>query len=90
MNNTDYLLIMAPVSGIYQAASEHAVLKVDLLEAGKMGQRKDLSERDQGQTVMARRLGRRISRTAGLVGCSRSAVVSIYQKWSKEGAVVNR
>jgi len=24
------------------------------------------------------------------VGCSRSAVVSIYQKWSKEGTVVNR
>ena len=29
-----------------------------------------------------------ISKTAALVGCSRSAVVSIYQKWSKEGTVV--
>ena len=32
VNNTDYLFIMAPV-----------VLKVDVLEAGKMGRRKDLS-----------------------------------------------
>ncbi|ROI64818.1 Dedicator of cytokinesis protein 5 [Anabarilius grahami] len=39
---------------------------------------------------MARRLGQSISKTAALVGCSRSAVVSIYQKWSKEGTVVNR
>ncbi|ROL44390.1 hypothetical protein DPX16_8812 [Anabarilius grahami] len=39
---------------------------------------------------MARRLGQSISKTAALVGCSRSAVVSIYQKCSKEGTVVNR
>ncbi|MBN3306559.1 IQCB1 protein, partial [Amia calva] len=39
---------------------------------------------------MARRLGQSISKTAALVGCSRSAVVSTYQKWSKEGKVVNR
>ncbi|KAK3549112.1 hypothetical protein QTP70_032575, partial [Hemibagrus guttatus] len=31
-----------------------------------------------------------ISKTAALLGCSQSAVVSIYQKWSKEGTVVNR
>ncbi|ROL43208.1 hypothetical protein DPX16_17029 [Anabarilius grahami] len=55
-----------------------------------MGKRKDLSEFDKGQIVMARRLGQSISKTAALVGCSRSAVVRIYQKWSKEGTVVNR
>ncbi|ROL47975.1 hypothetical protein DPX16_3714 [Anabarilius grahami] len=55
-----------------------------------MGKRKDLSEFDKGQIVMARRLGQSVSKTAALVGCSRSAVVSIYQKWSKEGTVVNR
>ncbi|ROL51966.1 hypothetical protein DPX16_19485 [Anabarilius grahami] len=55
-----------------------------------MGKRKDLSKFDKGQIVMARRLGQSISKTAALVGCSRSAVVSIYQKWSKEGTVVNR
>ncbi|ROL49569.1 hypothetical protein DPX16_15895 [Anabarilius grahami] len=55
-----------------------------------MGKRKDLSEFDKGQIVMARRLGQSISKTAALVGCSWSAVVSIYQKWSKEGTVVNR
>ena len=44
----------------------------------------------RGHIVMARRLGQSISRTAALVGCSRSAVVSIYLKWSKEGTLVNR
>ncbi|XP_062292370.1 uncharacterized protein LOC133996801 [Scomber scombrus] len=53
-----------------------------------MGKRKDLGKFDKGQIVMARRLGQRISKTAALVGCSRSAVVTIYQKWSKEGTVV--
>ncbi|ROL50368.1 hypothetical protein DPX16_19894 [Anabarilius grahami] len=55
-----------------------------------MGMRKDLNEFDKGQIVMARRLGQSISKTAALVGCSRSTVVSIYQKWSKERTVVNR
>ena len=53
-----------------------------------MGKRKDLSEFDQ--VVMARRMGQSISKTAALVGCFRSAVVSIYQKLSVEGTVVNR
>ncbi|KAK3544172.1 hypothetical protein QTP86_006027, partial [Hemibagrus guttatus] len=39
-----------------------------------MGKRKDLSEFDKGQIVMARRLDQNISKTAALVGCSRSAV----------------
>ncbi|KAK3508145.1 hypothetical protein QTP70_015344, partial [Hemibagrus guttatus] len=57
---------------------------------GKMGKRKDLSEFDKDQIVMARPLDQSISKTAALVGCSRSAVVSVYQKWAKEGTVVNR
>ncbi|ROL44269.1 Muscular LMNA-interacting protein [Anabarilius grahami] len=52
-----------------------------------MGKRKDLSEFDKGQIVMAKRLGQSISKTVALVGCSRSAVISIYQKCSK--TVVN-
>ncbi|KAK3514127.1 hypothetical protein QTP70_005127 [Hemibagrus guttatus] len=55
-----------------------------------MDKRKDLSEFDKDQIVMARPLDQNISKTAALVGCSWSAVVSIYQKWSKEGTVVNR
>ena len=57
-----------------------------------MGQRKDVSDFDKGQMASAgiRRLGQSISRTAALVGCSRSAVVRTYQKWSKEGKPVNR
>ncbi|KAK3542138.1 hypothetical protein QTP86_016464, partial [Hemibagrus guttatus] len=58
-------------------------LNGDVLEAGKLGKCKDLSEFEKGQIVMARRLDQSISKTAALVGCSRSAVVSIYQKWSK-------
>ncbi|KAK3569752.1 hypothetical protein QTP86_004077 [Hemibagrus guttatus] len=54
-----------------------------------MGKRKDLNEFDKVQIVMARRLDQSISKTAALVGCSRSAVVSIYQKWSKKGTVAN-
>lgn len=34
------------VGGIYQGTSEHFILKVDVLEAGNMG------EFDEGQTVM--------------------------------------
>ncbi|KAK3541605.1 hypothetical protein QTP86_033085, partial [Hemibagrus guttatus] len=44
--------------------------------SGKMGKRKDLSEFDKGQIVMARRLDQSISKTADLVGCSRSAVLA--------------
>ncbi|KAK3554937.1 hypothetical protein QTP86_001569 [Hemibagrus guttatus] len=42
--------------------------------AGKMGKRKDLSEFDKGQIVMARPLDQSISKTAALVWCSQSAV----------------
>lgn len=45
-----------------------------------MGKHKDLSNFDKGQIVMAGRSGQSISRTAGFVGCSRSAVVDTYQR----------
>ena len=61
-----------------------------MLEPEKMGKREDLTDFDKGRIVMARRLGLSISMTASLVGCSRSAVVRTYQKWSKEGKPVNR
>ncbi|KAK3557839.1 hypothetical protein QTP86_003179 [Hemibagrus guttatus] len=44
-----------------------------------MGKRKDLSEFDKGQIVMARPLDQSISKTAALVGCSRSAVCWLPQ-----------
>ncbi|KAI5629699.1 hypothetical protein C0J50_2200 [Silurus asotus] len=55
-----------------------------------MGKRKDYNKFNKGHIVTSRRLGQSISNTAARVGCSRSAVVSIYQKCSKEGTVVNR
>ncbi|KAI5106860.1 cyclic AMP-responsive element-binding protein 1 isoform X1 [Silurus meridionalis] len=42
------------------------------------------------QFVMSSQLGQSIFRTAALVGCSWSAVVSIYQTCFMEGTVVNR
>lgn len=52
MNSTNYLFIMAPVVGrIYYATQEHFVPKVVVLEAGKMGKQKDVSECDRGQTA---------------------------------------
>ena len=35
------------MGGIYPAANEQVVLKVDVLEVGKMGKHKDLSEFDE-------------------------------------------
>ncbi|GBN45201.1 hypothetical protein AVEN_167578-1 [Araneus ventricosus] len=39
---------------------------------------------------MARRLGTSITETARLVGCSRSAVVSIHAKWINDGVTSSR
>ncbi|GBM84479.1 hypothetical protein AVEN_192192-1 [Araneus ventricosus] len=55
-----------------------------------MGKAADLSEFDTGQIVMARRLGTSITETARLVGCSRSAVVSIHAKWINDGDTSSR
>ena len=43
-----------------------------------MGKHKDLSEFDNGQTVMDRLLAQIISKPAALLGCSRSAAVSLW------------
>ncbi|KAK3566318.1 hypothetical protein QTP86_032352, partial [Hemibagrus guttatus] len=66
------VLRVVAVTNLCFTASEHFV--VDVLEGGKMGKCKDLSEFDKGQIVMARRLDQSISKTAALVECSRSAV----------------
>ncbi|GBL74166.1 Transposable element Tc1 transposase [Araneus ventricosus] len=55
-----------------------------------MGKAADLSEFDKGQIAMARRLGTSITEIARLVGCSRSAVVSIHAKWINDGDTSSR
>ncbi|GBL92539.1 hypothetical protein AVEN_123733-1 [Araneus ventricosus] len=55
-----------------------------------MGKAADLSEFDRGQIVMTRRFGTSITETARLVGCSRSAVVSIHAKWINDGDTSSR
>ncbi|GBL91029.1 hypothetical protein AVEN_184418-1 [Araneus ventricosus] len=55
-----------------------------------MGKAADLSEFDRGQIVMAQRLGTSITETARLIGCSRSAVVSIHAKWINDGDTSSR
>lgn len=44
----------------------------------------------RSKIVMIIQLGQSISETAALLGCSRSAAVSTYQKWSKRGKAMNR
>ncbi|GBN62256.1 hypothetical protein AVEN_3795-1 [Araneus ventricosus] len=55
-----------------------------------MGKAADLSEFDRGQIAMARRLGTSVTETAQLVGCSRSAAVSIHAKWINDGDTSSR
>ncbi|GBN72456.1 hypothetical protein AVEN_64910-1 [Araneus ventricosus] len=55
-----------------------------------MGKAAFLSEFDRGQIVMARRLGTSIIEPARLVGCPRSAVVSIHAKWINDGDTSSR
>ncbi|GBO43741.1 hypothetical protein AVEN_88228-1 [Araneus ventricosus] len=50
----------------------------------------DPSKFDRGQIVMTRRLGTSITETARLVGCSRSAIVSIHEKWINDGDTSSR
>ncbi|KAK3533885.1 hypothetical protein QTP70_033007 [Hemibagrus guttatus] len=77
----------AAQNGIF-ACTKISNLKVD--EVGKWVSVRIVSEFEKRQIVMARPLDQNISKTAALVRCSRSAVVSIYQKCPKEGTVVNR
>ncbi|GBM39865.1 Transposable element Tc1 transposase [Araneus ventricosus] len=55
-----------------------------------MGKAADLSKFDRGLNVLARRLGTSITEAARLVGCSRSAVVSIHAKWINDGDTSSR
>lgn len=43
------------MGGIYRGASEHLVLRVDVLETRKMVKSEDFSEFDTGHVAMARR-----------------------------------
>lgn len=74
VNHTNYSLAVAPVRGWYTLSS---CQEVDVLEAGKVGECTDLSDSDKNQTVMAGPLYQNISRTAGVVGCSWSAAVTV-------------
>ncbi|KAK3510793.1 hypothetical protein QTP70_022707 [Hemibagrus guttatus] len=63
------------------------IIQRSIEATGKMGKCKDLSEFDKGQIVMARPLDQSISKTAALVGCSRSAVVlppAVYMRVTEQ------
>lgn len=62
--------------------------RYSVLKAGKMENCKDFREFDKRPNW--RRLGQSIPSTAAFVGCSCGALVSIYQNWFKEAAVVNQ
>ncbi|ROL50133.1 Splicing factor 45 [Anabarilius grahami] len=79
--------VIFEISGVSDDEAVRIFLEFERVESaikGKMGKHKDLYELDKGQIVMARRLAQSISKTAALVGCFQSAVLSIYQNWSKE------
>lgn len=87
VSNTGYLFIVAPVSQWETLESKWTfVFKVDFFQAGKMGIK--IWAR-LTRAVMARQLGQSMSKIAAVVGCSLTAAVSIYEKWAKEGTVVN-
>lgn len=86
---TDCLFIKAPVNGLDILGNKWAFCPKSCCEARIMGKCKDLSKFDKGQIGMTRQVEQTIFKTASLVGHSQSAVVSIYQKWSTEGTVVN-
>ena len=50
-----------------------------------IGKAVDINEFDGGKFVMARRLGRSISKISRLIDCSRSSFVSIYEKLINDG-----
>ncbi|GBO35895.1 hypothetical protein AVEN_244097-1 [Araneus ventricosus] len=55
-----------------------------------MGKAADLGEIHREKIAMTRSLGTSITETARLVGCSRSAVVSIHAKWINDGDTSSR
>lgn len=59
---------------------EHYVLKVEVLEAGKMCKRKDLSKFNKEPDWDGYTLGQSISKITAVLCCSQSAVVSVYKK----------
>lgn len=63
---------------IHQTASEQTVLKIDVMEAGKIGKSIRI------WVTLTCVLGQSISRTVGRVVCSRYAVGDTYQKWFKD------
>lgn len=67
VNNTYYLLITAPRGWDILGSKWTFVRKVDVLEAWKIIKRREKSEFDKGQILLARRLGESISKTAALV-----------------------
>lgn len=66
---------MAPQSKGWDILGRKWTVETDVLEVGKMGKCRNLSDFDKRQIVMARPLGQSISKTTRLVGCSQYAVV---------------
>lgn len=75
-------------SSVLQGTTEHFVLNVNVMEAGKMGEHKDLSEFNKGQ--IAKTVGHNISKTAALVAYFQSSVCLYLSNLSKEETEMNQ
>ena len=69
VDNTDHLIMMAPVNGL-DILDSKTVCEDDVLVAGPIKQSKDLRYFDKDQIVMARQLHQSISPCGVFLACS--------------------